>query len=378
MLLLIAGLLSFALPLSCYFYVGNLKLGIERVNSACVIFVGLIFPPLVLSGLFLHRFAAFQKLTHSNLWILASAALVCVEVYLLCWNGMMMGLGEVKAIIRINLTSSGVFLVAVAMTEWRHRIDLSTTFLCYFFYRALATSLFLAYCHQHALLRLRSEWGLVWKMFSFGARAQLGNLCTMGFLRTIFYYLYRFRGALNLGVFGVAYGLSEKYGFLTNAVQFVCTRSIVGTGLREAKERTWRIVRAMLLVYAALILPLYVAAKAGIPLFYGPKFNGAVGAFLVLSIGAFLNSANQIVGVYINGRLGRPELNSMIAVFSLLFAASVGRWAVERWGLVGAAGVISATYLLQFTAALLLFGRVGESAQAKKADEVVTFGISNG
>lgn len=377
MLLLAAGILSFALPMSCYFYVGNLRIGIGRVNNACLLFISSAFPVLTITGHFLQKLAIFQQLPTPELWVVGCALLVCIEMYLLCWYGMMMGTGDVTSVIAANITSSSVLLLTIGLFAWFHRIDLSTVFFSYLASRLVLVSVFVIYCHRRHTIRFGREWNLLWRMFAFGARGQPGNLFTMGFLRTIFAYLYRFGGAIDLGIFGVAYDLSTKVGFLNNAVQFVSARSIVGAELSEAKKKTWKIMRAMLIGYGMLFLPLCGAALVCIPLFYGPKYRGAVGVFIVLSVGAFLQGTNQILGVYLNGRLGRPEINSAIAFFALVLAAAGGFWMVGRWGLYGAAATISLTFLLQLIAALVMFRWARESSQVLEAGNFAPSKISD-
>jgi O-antigen/teichoic acid export membrane protein len=120
----------------------------------------------------------------------------------------------------------------------------------------------------------------------------------------------------------------------------------------SSQQERWKLTRTatILTTLAMLILAASASllAKQIIPFLYGPAFLPAVSAFRWLLPGIFFLGIEVVLVQFFNS-IGFPIHVVYIWGFSTLLNIGINLYAIEKYGIIGAAMVSSICYLIVFT-----------------------------
>ncbi|HLH77271.1 MAG TPA: glycosyltransferase family 9 protein [Candidatus Binataceae bacterium] len=168
-----------------------------------------------------------------------------------------------------------------------------------------------------------------------------------------------------LGQYVVAVAWSNAGAPFAHGLSSVVVPDIAGrTEARSQGEALARASRTTALIGALIACLLLASARLGIPFFFGARFRAAVRAAQILALAGGLAGFNLVLSEGLRG-LGRP-VAVLRAELMALAATAAGLWLFLRpYGIVGAAGVSLAAYLLT---ALWLLVEIRAATGASPAD----------
>jgi len=162
----------------------------------------------------------------------------------------------------------------------------------------------------------------------------------------------------SLGIYTTALALAELLTILSRSVTWATTARISTGSRSDAVILTAKVIRLLLAGQLAAAAILLAAGPYAIHLMYGPRFDGAALLLRIVLVRVVVYSVDGIVSYFISVRAGRPGLQFAFELGTLVLCAVSTLFAVHPWGLVGAAGAATATFLLAFVAKLSYFVRI--------------------
>lgn len=203
----------------------------------------------------------------------------------------------------------------------------------------------------------RWERGVMWAVISFGVRGQLGNVFQFLNYRLDTFIVNYYQGAASVGIYAAGVSLAELLWQAPNAVGFVIFPKAASSGGEAMNQFTPRVFRATLVLMLLGTACLAAAGQPAIRLLYSSAFLSAYGPMLLLLPGVALLGSGRVITNELAGR-GKPLINSMNALLSLVVTVALDLILIPRHGIVGAAAASSISYALTFAVAVGCFLRV--------------------
>jgi O-antigen/teichoic acid export membrane protein len=187
-------------------------------------------------------------------------------------------------------------------------------------------------------------------LLRFGMRAYPGAFARMLNVRLDQLILVPLLAPAQVGFYAIAITISSLPTMLAEALGTRAIGNVIQDGLLLS-HRAERYLRLALIISVVGSLGLTAISPLAVPLFYGDDFDGVVAPLLLLLLGAVANSGSLVAAPCLLG-VGRPGVNSMAELSSLVITG-FGLWyALPRYGIAGAAAVSSAAYLYRFSVQL--------------------------
>ncbi len=204
------------------------------------------------------------------------------------------------------------------------------------------------------------------EVLTYGIRGQVGGMITLLNLRLDFAVLGAIAGPAVLGAYAVASKYAELLRLPGTALTWVCYPMLAGMPAAEATRQARRLVAPTLVVNLLAAAPFVLLAGPVIGLFYGDRFDAAVGPAQVLVLGMLVGGAAGVASGYLYGR-GRPGLNSWAFGVGLVITVALDLLLIPAYGAMGAAIASTVTYLLTDGTLLFLMRRVGRRSPTRAA-----------
>ncbi len=191
----------------------------------------------------------------------------------------------------------------------------------------------------------------------FGLRGQAGNLMQLLNYRLDQYLVLALVNAAGVGIYAVGVQLSQSIWFLANAVATVLIPRLAAADSEDAARITPMLCRNTLLVSALAATAIGAVSPLFVPVVFGDDFSDSVRPLLWLLPGTVALSGSKILAGYIFSQ-GRPGLNSLITIGSLVVTIVADLALIPPFGVSGAAVASSLAYGTHFGLALLAYRRL--------------------
>jgi len=201
------------------------------------------------------------------------------------------------------------------------------------------------------------------RIASYGIRAQVGGVITQLNLRLDFILVNLITSPAVLGVYAIASKFAELLRIPSLALTYVLYPKYArdGPGLAAAKVRA--AMPKLGLLFAAVIVPLWLSAGFVIPAIYGSAFKSAVAPAQIILVGFVLTGIGGVITAFMYG-IGRPGLNSLGMAVGLVATIVLDILLIPPFGAEGAA-VASAVAYTTSALALIWFFLRAEAAEAR-------------
>jgi O-antigen/teichoic acid export membrane protein len=204
---------------------------------------------------------------------------------------------------------------------------------------------------------IRPRLAVIRRLARFGVQGETGNALQLLNYRLDQYIVRGFVGLAGVGIYAVGVSVSEGVFLLANAVAIVLVPRLTSADPDEARRITPVACRNTMLVAAAGALVLAALAAPVIPALFGHEFSESVRALWWLLPGTVALTGSKVLTSYIFSQ-GRPLVNTMITVVSLVVTLIALFAFVPTFGVEGAAAASSVAYIAHFASALYAYRRI--------------------
>ncbi len=160
-----------------------------------------------------------------------------------------------------------------------------------------------------------------------------------------------------VGLYAQASVLAERMSTLGHAVYSSSAARLGSDPPAAAAQLAAELVRVLLLVMVPVAIVLALLAKPIMVVLFGSEFGPAAEPFAILLPGAVCLTLWYVLSLYIMSSLHRPGTTTLIQGLGFLISAPLYWFAVQEWGLNGAAIVSTLTYAVVFAAGLIILER---------------------
>lgn len=195
-------------------------------------------------------------------------------------------------------------------------------------------------------------------LFRYGLKAMPGSVGTLFNNRLDQLIIAPMVSFGDLGLYAVAAGTSLTPAFLTMSMAANAFATVEKDADRGRRASAATAIRRGILVSALAAAGLALITPVLIPLVYGSAFVGAIGPTIIL-LGGSVAWGGQLVAAQCANALGRPSYSSVSEVIGVLVTVVGLVIFVPLYGIVGAAVVSVATYVLRLAVTLGLLRREG-------------------
>jgi O-antigen/teichoic acid export membrane protein len=204
---------------------------------------------------------------------------------------------------------------------------------------------------------LRPPVDTIRRLARFGVQGEAGNLLQLANYRVDQYIVRAFVSVGGVGIYAVGVSLTEAIFVLANAVALVLMPRFTSASDEDVAWMAPVAARNTVLVCAASAVALAIVAPVIIPLAYGDDFRDSVQALWWLLPGTVALTGSKVLTSYIFSR-GRPLVNTIITIVSLVVTIATDFALVPVLGVNGAAIASSVGYIAHFAAALYAYQRI--------------------
>ncbi|HEY7801864.1 MAG TPA: oligosaccharide flippase family protein [Dehalococcoidia bacterium] len=195
------------------------------------------------------------------------------------------------------------------------------------------------------------------RLAHFGVQGESGNALQLLNYRLDQYIVRGFVGLAGVGIYAVGVSVSEGVFLLANAVAIVLVPRLTSADPDEARAMTPVACRNTMLMAAAGAAVLGAVAAWVIPPVFGSGFDDSVQALWWLLPGTVALTGSKVLTSYIFSQ-GRPFVNTLITVASLVVTLVALFVLVPVFGVNGAAAASSLAYITHFCVALYAYRRM--------------------
>lgn len=197
------------------------------------------------------------------------------------------------------------------------------------------------------------NWSLLQREMGFASRVYLATLVQFAVSRLNVVILDHWRGAGEVGQYSIAVQFFDTLLILPSTTALLLFPELVRAEAESRFGRTLRVALSVGLMMTLAALAFVAITPWLIPFMFGTEFAPAIEVVRWMMPGLVAFSVLNIVSQYLAAE--RFPLSNLLAwVASLPLLAAIGSIMIPKWGAVGAAAALSATYLLLAGAIVLL------------------------
>ena len=204
---------------------------------------------------------------------------------------------------------------------------------------------------------LRPRWDVLRKLARFGVQGEAGNVLQLMNYRLDQYIVRGFVGLAGVGIYAVGVSMTEAVWMIANAVAIVLLPRLTAADDDEVRWMAPVAARNTMLVAACAAGALAIVAPVLLPAFFGSAYDDSVSALWLLLPGTVALTGSKVLTSYIFSR-GKPLVNTMITLVSLVVTIVALFALVPPYGVNGAAAASSLAYTAHFAAALFAYRRI--------------------
>jgi O-antigen/teichoic acid export membrane protein len=267
--------------------------------------------------------------------------------YMLLQN-LLIGIQKVRTYNKIELVAAILNVGITCLLILLRAVYVETIFSSALIVMVISFLWVLFYLKKHLNFSFTSSYPLFKDNIRYGLKAYFAALFAFLVIRVDLLMVKYILGPEQAGYYSVAVGLGDLVFMLPVIIGTILFPKL--SALSSRQER-WKLTRTLTLLTALVMLILVasasVLAKSIIPLLYGLAFLPAVPAFQCLMPGIFFLGIEVVVVQFINS-MGFPIHVVYIWGFSTLLNIAMNLYAIEKYGIIGAAIVSSISYLIVF------------------------------
>jgi O-antigen/teichoic acid export membrane protein len=291
--------------------------------------------------------------------------------YLLTQN-LLLGVDEVKT---YNLTETAnrvLALIVIGCLVLTHRISPTLAFAAGLISMAAMLGVIVA-----RLMRISGEWprpsmALFRSNLSYGMRAYLMNFFCYLVIRSDVLMLKYMRGALDSGLYSIAFTMSDYVGILPVLIGLLLLPKI--SAIEDVIEKYRMMKKATIgavLIQGPVVLISAALAPWAVELLFGKAYALSVPAYLWLCPGAIFLTIHVVAVQFLNG-IGFPMSVVWIWLGTVVLKISLNLWLIPFYGLRGAAMASSACYVVACVLVLMVIRREVRRVSSARAKGIVT------
>lgn len=287
----------------------------------------------------------------------AAIAALPAMLFATFWSRLSMAQGDFTAVLRLqSLLSAGGLVLALAVLPLAELGVFELVLCLSLMHWIAAAALLIGERGSHHMPGGLPD-GVLREMASYSTRSYLGSLVSYATLRIDAFVLNAYWGSAAVGRYTIAVTLTEKLWLVDSSVGQAALPEVVSREHEQAARLVAAANRAVIALTGAGGLLLFVAAPTIIEVLYGVEYSPAVGAIRILIPGAVAYASGRTLLHYHQGHLARPGVVSLVMGVSAVIGIGLYFLLIPDWGIYGAAGASSISYLSVFVMASLLFTR---------------------
>jgi len=308
---------------------------------------------------------------HGRLLWLAAVWIPCGLAYLFFVN-LFMGLMEVRlynAMELFNRVFSAVLIIAVV---WAGARAPETIFVAALAALVISLSLTLWKLSHFCAAPASPSFDLFRRNFQLGWKAYLSCLFAFLVIRIDLLMVRSMLGAAPAGYYSIAGTMADYVLLLPIGIATLLFPKL--SGLHDDYKRRHITLKAMAGTgggLLALLILLGTTIKIVVAILFGKAFAPAAVAFLLLAPGVLFLGLETVLVQYLNSR-GFPISVVIMWVATTIFNIAVNLWAIPTYGINGAAGVSSISYLFALLGVSWIALFKGRPNVAERATAVAT------
>jgi O-antigen/teichoic acid export membrane protein len=306
---------------------------------------------------------AFFK--HYPLWApvqnpLLALALLYIPVGLACMllQNLLIGTQQIRTYNMVELTAAILNVGITCLLILLRFVYVETIFSTTLILMVISSLWVLFYFKKHFGCCFTSSYDLFKDNIRYGLKAYLTALFSFLVIRIDLLMVKYILGSEQAGYYSIAVGLGDLVFMLPVIVGTILFPKLCALSGRQEK---WKLTKGVTLLTMPVMLILVtfgsVLAKPLIPLLYGPAFLPAVPAFLCLLPGIFFLGIEVVVVQFLNS-MGFPIHVVYIWGLSTLLNIGMNMYAIEKYGITGAAMVSSISYLIVLSLIVAIVQRI--------------------
>ena len=189
------------------------------------------------------------------------------------------------------------------------------------------------------------DWRIAREMVGFGARVFVVNLAMFLVLRMDLFLLNALTGTKEAGLYSVAVQIGDILMLTTASVAAMLFPRLTAMEAGQRWRATKRVLRVSGAVLAVIALTLAAMARPVFARWFGADFVDSTVSLYWLLPGLWCLGMNTLLYQHLSS-FGMPAFMVVSTCAGAVFNAVINLWAIPRYGMVGAAAVSSATYIL--------------------------------
>lgn len=196
------------------------------------------------------------------------------------------------------------------------------------------------------------------RVASYGLRAQVGGVITQLNLRLDFVLVSVLTSPAVLGVYAIASKFAELLRIPAVALTYVLYPKYARDGTALAAAEVRAALPKVCVLFAGVVVPLWLSAGFIIPGIYGSAFKSAVTPARIILLGLVLTGVGAVITAFMYG-IGRPGLNSLGIAVGLVATLALDILLIPPFGAEGAAVASAVAYTTSTLALVWFFLRAG-------------------
>ena len=196
------------------------------------------------------------------------------------------------------------------------------------------------------------------KVFRYGIQVHLGNLLAFLNYRFDLLLINLYINSAAVGFYSIGVIIAEQLSLAAGSVGVVLFPRIAAEkNNRKMNQFTPRVVRVVFFLTIPVAIILFILARQLIILLYSRQYLPAVEPLRVLLPGIVALSASRLIANDIAAR-GKPVLNTYTALGTLIVNIILNVLWIPTYGIMGAAGASSLSYMMALIAHLEIYRRL--------------------
>lgn len=194
------------------------------------------------------------------------------------------------------------------------------------------------------------------KSVVYGIKGHISNILAFINYRADLFIIAYFLNDAAVGLYSIAVTIVERVWVVSQSVSTVLFARVSNLGT-DAERAQFTAVVSRNVMFISMIGggALYFLGGWIIQLLFGEDYTESVQPFLCLIPGVVLLSFSRILSNFFSG-LGKPEINTYVALFSTVLNVGLNIYLVPKLGIVGAAIATSITYSSNMLIKTTIFG----------------------
>ena len=185
---------------------------------------------------------------------------------------------------------------------------------------------------------------LILKASKFGFYNQTGHIMQFISLRISYYFLLKYAGEANVGVYSNGVSLAESIWLVSNSMAMVQYARIANNeNKNENQELTLKLTKASIIFCILGIIPLLVLPTEFYEWLFGKEFSEVKTVIYILAPGIVIYNLELIISHYFSGT-GRYHINTLGNLTGLIITILLTLFLIPDYGIIEAAVITTLSY----------------------------------